>query len=410
MKISGLGKGAIWVLGAYFYASLLGGRLPYYVLYASIGVLLVSFLWTRTLGKIDIKVCLDSNRSEVGKRVIVKIQLTNKSVLPVPWVHCSMKLPEVFGTNRESLSFGLFLKSCEYVELEFPLECQVRGFFQWGSISLSAGDFFGILTGTKIVENRLNLLVRPKFFYLGKNCLRGIDKQFGDRVLTLKPGRQVSEFRGVRAYMPGDSLSRIHWKASVRAQRFLVKEYDSSMLNETVIFLDLSSPMHKGEGVDSSIEDAVKIAAAFAATAIQDGLKVGCAICCQDLMVVPSARSKEHLGLILDFLARALAAQGMSVDKALLQEGLGHARGTLFTIVTPSFNKNLVDAISFMSGKGYKIFVALIRTETYGETDLDLEAREQAITRLLHYGVKILFIDHDSDLRALFGRMNYEAC
>ncbi|KNZ69016.1 hypothetical protein Tfer_2378 [Thermincola ferriacetica] len=410
MKLSGVAKGLLWLIMAYIYAGLVGGRLPYFILYASIGVLAVSLVWVKVLAGVKIKATLDTNRSEVGKVIFIKLKVENTSFLPLPWVHCSMELPDAFGPENREASFGFHLKSYEKKEFQIPLECSLRGFFQWGRMTVQAGDIFGLFYSSKVIENRLNLLIRPRADFLGKSCLRCIDAREGDRVWSVRPGRHVSEFRGVRAYNPGDSLNRIHWKASLKAQRFLVKEYEQSMMNEMLIFVDLASPKHTFKGYDNSFERGLHVAASLAATAIREGLNVGMVLCSDSLLAIPPNRSKGHLSLILDFLARASRGTVPNAfTEALIKEGLYHPLGDMLILITPDLEAGLVQTLSMFTGKGYKVFVALLKLETFEDGDIDIQARDLAVSRIRHMGIQVLLVDKDTSLQILFGGVQHAA-
>ncbi len=409
MKISGIFKILAWLVLVYLYAGLVGGRLPYFILYASVGILAISLVWTRMLAAVKVTAFLHTNRSEVGKTVVMSVVVENGAFFPLPWVYCNMTMPGAFGEDKKELSFGVSLRPHDRLEVKIPLDCCVRGFFQWGKITVTSGDVFGFLTSSKTFENRLNLLVRPRVDFLGRSSLRAIDAHHGDRVYSAKVGRQVSEFRGVRAYTQGDSLSRIHWKASVKAQRFLVKEYDQSMLSEILVFVDLSSKKHCGEGYRNTVERGITVAASLAATAIQEGLNVGMTICTDDILALPAARSKGHLCLILDFLARALPGSADVFPDIILKEALRHPRGTKMILVTPDLNNGLVDTLTGLTTQGYKPFVVSMLTEDFGDTSIDSAARKETITHLSHFGVQVLLVDKLTNLHVLFGGVQHEA-
>ena len=54
-----------------------------------------------------------------------------------------------------------------------------------------------------------------------------------------KPGDDPSEVFGLREYVPGDKLNRIHWKLSSKKDEFIVKDYSLPVDAPATIFLDL---------------------------------------------------------------------------------------------------------------------------------------------------------------------------
>ncbi len=56
---------------------------------------------------------------------------------------------------------------------------------------------------------------------------------------------------GVREYMPGDSLNRIHWPTTVRMNRLMTKEFDLDPTADIWIYLDLHRMGGSGDPMDA---------------------------------------------------------------------------------------------------------------------------------------------------------------
>ena len=78
--------------------------------------------------------------------------------------------------------------------------------------------------------------------------------------------------RGVRDYVPGDRRSQVHWKASARTGRLVVKEVEEPVAPALTLVLDL------GRG-DSAGEEAAGRAAWYMNEALQRGAQVVLATC-----------------------------------------------------------------------------------------------------------------------------------
>jgi len=72
----------------------------------------------------------------------------------------------------------------------------------------------------------------------------------------------AGEFVGLRDYRAGDPLRQIHWKSWARTGRPIVKELEDTHYPRYGLVLDTFSP----SGADAAFEDAVSVAASFAAT------------------------------------------------------------------------------------------------------------------------------------------------
>jgi len=75
----------------------------------------------------------------------------------------------------------------------------------------------------------------------------------------------------VREYRHGDSPRHIHWPASARRGELVVKELELINCTDVLIVLDLSRESVYGQGLHSTLEYAVKIAASIAEYALAEG-------------------------------------------------------------------------------------------------------------------------------------------
>lgn len=118
------------------------------------------------------------------------------------------------------------------------------------------------------------------------------------------PHRGASvEFAEYRRYVPGDDPRRLDWRAYGRTDRYYVKEFEADTNLRLCLVLDTSGSMGYGSTGLSKLDFALRIAAALAWLAIQQGDAVG--LTCIDHRIVhhiPPRRTPTHLRSLLDTL------------------------------------------------------------------------------------------------------------
>jgi uncharacterized protein (DUF58 family) len=107
------------------------------------------------------------------------------------------------------------------------------------------------------------------------------------------PGR--GEYRGLRAYRPGDDPRDIHWRTTARRAELFVREYDREHGDTWWLVLDLTSP------ADDEGEAAVELAASLAAAATGRAQRFGFAAGTANLP--PATLGATQLEAVLDLLA-----------------------------------------------------------------------------------------------------------
>jgi uncharacterized protein (DUF58 family) len=96
---------------------------------------------------------------------------------------------------------------------------------------------FGLLRARTNLNAPLRLVVYPapvdlSHFRDRHELLTSLDQEGGHRPVEMGPA-------GLREYKPGDELRHVHWKASARRQRLVVKEYEGDSRPGLEVLLDL---------------------------------------------------------------------------------------------------------------------------------------------------------------------------
>ncbi len=107
---------------------------------------------------------------------------------------------------------------------------------------------------------------------------------------------RVGEFFGLREYLPGDDLRRIHWPATARLQTPIVREHEAHRDQELVLRLE---PGHRG---DPAFEREVENLASVAVSVLRDG-RARVALEYDGAFVVPAGAGPDQEHRVLGFLA-----------------------------------------------------------------------------------------------------------
>ena len=236
----------------------------FYLVYLAILVIGGSYVLTR-LGLSDLEAgyAVSQLHGHVGDRLRVTYTLRNASRLPKPWleVHNPTTLPG--GLPGRAIPLG-------------PLPSG-RG---WSACRSSAGATSGSSRSRSGPATRSASSRRRRRSARGSrsSCTRGSSRsRCGGCPPPYLEGSNASPERTlqttplattVRPWAPGDSFNRIHWKATARHGEIQVKEFELEQTADAWIVLDLERSVQTGRGDESTVEAAVRVAAAVADKAI----------------------------------------------------------------------------------------------------------------------------------------------
>jgi uncharacterized protein (DUF58 family) len=253
-------------------------------------VWLLRSLWTRFgLRGLSYERHLDTPRAAVGEEIGLDLVVRNRKLLPVPWLAVEdlvtrgasivgrtlapSALPGV-SVLRTTWTLGWFQRVTRHVRIA----AERRGVYEFRGVNLLVADLFARDTMVEERELPLRYRVVPRSL-----PVRGATQ------LSQVPGAARSRrglfeeptlYAGVRPYLPGDPLRRIHWKATARVGRPVSRRYDPGHDRESVIALDaqtVAGPFWVMRYEDELVEGIYTAALSLARSLIEGGAGCGLA-------------------------------------------------------------------------------------------------------------------------------------
>jgi uncharacterized protein (DUF58 family) len=404
----GLSLLALTLTGLPFY-----GRLSY--LWASL--LVLSWAWSKlALRGVTLERRTRTLRAHVGQVFEERFYVENRGRLPRLWLHVRDRsdLPGSQGSRVLTLIGGRERRS-----YRARSRLVQRGIFSLGPTDIVSGDLFGLFPVSRTRPSAGSLLVYPMMFDVHAfPSPPGLLP--GGEALRLRTHQVTPNASGVREYVPGDPLNRIHWLSTARRNELIVKEFELDPMAEVWIFLDAEaraqaeqpyslpsqaveamwSPWKEVRLPPSTEEYAVSIAASLARHFLRRDRAVGLVSHHQASQrtpnVLPPDRGGRQLGKILEALA-PLHAEGDLPISALVTAHAQHiVRGSTVIIVTPSANEELALVADLLSRRGLRPVIVLLDAASFGGLG-DTKSLADAISG---FGVPVCRVKNGDDLAA----------
>jgi len=350
------------------------------------GFLLVgSWLWAAlALRKVEVRRTARTLRAQVGHIFQERFEVQNSGALPRMWleVRDQSALPGSQGSRVLTMLRGQQERS--YLA---RVRLVQRGVFPLGPTVLASGDLFGLFPVNRTVPPDGSLLVYPmmvqvRTFPSPPGLLPG-GEALRRRTLQVTPNAA-----GVREYVPGDSLNRIHWLSTARREQLMVKEFELDPLAKVWIFLDaareaqsalpyslsalaLDVLWHPSTDVTlppSTEEYAVSVAASLAQYFMQRGREVGLVSCgrSQSPSVLSPDRGGRQLGKILEALALLRSEGDLPISALATAQAQHLPRGSTVIVITPSVQEEVALAVDVLLRRGLRPVVVLLDAASFG--------------------------------------------
>jgi uncharacterized protein (DUF58 family) len=352
-----------------------------------------------------------SLRASVGEVFEEQFLLSNKSQWPCLWVEVDNQstLPQAAGARLLTAIGGRQQRS--YVARTWLTH---RGAFPLGPTTLMSGDPFGLFVTQRRFPVQDTLVVLPMtvdipVFHTPPGLLPG------GKAVRQKTTEVTPHAVGVREYVPGDPMKRIHWPSTARRNRFMVKEFEQDPQAEVWLFLDAQNSAYTirqpseddrlSQGwwlqkrsrfrlPDDTFEYAVSVTGSLARYFLAERRSVGLASAGGRFMILPAERGERQTGKILETLAF------LKPDGRLPLHGLVSTQSKLLPIgssvilITSSSRLDVILAAEDAQSRNLRPMVILLRAETFGSQ----ESSEALLAGLMARNVPVCPIECGVDI------------
>lgn len=324
-----------------------------------------SFLWAwLSLRWLEIGVERRTPRVHVGALVDERITVRNQGWLPKPWLEV-VELTDIPG-HQSGMTVSLPGKG--FRSWRTSTRSSRRGVYRLGPLRIATGDALGLFRLERQYAGSQQVLVLPAVLPIARFVIPSADMP-GDGPVRQRSFDVTPHAASVRDYVPGDSVSRIHWPTSARTGQLAVKEFDLGLTSDVWVLLDLEAVSHLQDGEDSAEEMAVTAAASIARHLLLKGQPVGLAVNGQPLAMVPPDRGYLQDARFLDMLAQVNGDGAVPLHEAIAHVDPWLGRHTTLVVVTSSSSPRWLEALDNLAHRSVRLAAVLIDGATFGGGD-----------------------------------------
>lgn len=421
-----------WLLGATFLlivGIVLQLGLLVYAMYVLLGVMLLSrYLAREWIENITADRECSRLTAEIGTKVGVIVNVKNAGKMPVPWLLIEDAVPKralVQRPPRISLE-GRRMNIMQLApqgqkSLLYQVTFLMRGYYQLGPLLMETGDLFGLHRRFRVATKPHYVLVYPKVL-----PLEGYDlasrRPIGEVRLTHRLFEDPTRISGVREYQHGDSLNRIHWRATARTGSLHCKVYEPSCIAGMTVLLDFHQAGYPDRSEPHRSELAVTAAASLANAVYQMGQQIGFITNARDAadrireegashefrtrslaldtvemqgrserlrpVVVETRRGSEQLVRILEALARAELTDGLTFAQLVIEATSRLPRDATVVALLPNVPPETAIALGSLRRRGYAVTVILLMFED--------EDFAECMGRLIAEGIEVRRVENEA--------------
>ncbi len=344
------------------------------------GVAAASWLWNQlSLFGLYYQRHFSETRAFLGETIDLTLEVRNQKFLPLTWLEVVDVFPPDLSVEGgqvvpdRSTHLGEFRTfwmpgTFQRLRRSFTIQCTKRGYHSYGPVTVNTGDGFGFFSRKAMGAERDHIIVYPRLYSVAELRLPA-KNPFGERGAQSRPFEDPLRTMGIREWQPGDSLRRVHWKATARHQEMLSRVYEPSEEPQILIFLNVTTlPRHWHGSIPELMERAISVASSLAALCIELRLPVGLISngvlpgSDQPLRLLPG-RSPNQLLRILESLAGITSFASLPIEEMLLRESPRLPWGATLLVVTAIAHDELLAALVDLDEAGREVVLFTLAAE-----------------------------------------------
>ncbi|EXX86202.1 hypothetical protein BG53_06860 [Paenibacillus darwinianus] len=292
---------------------------------------------------------VSDNVVAAGSRLDVKVELKIPGIWPMPYVVVQDRLLRRGGQSMQfEVSFIPDIRRSGRVEYSTPpLQ---RGRYAFLETECVTRDIFGLFEHTGRFESPSAFTVLPQTVPIRawSQHQRGLKGPYSHAASSLS-AKETTQINGVREYLYGDRLSRVHWNATAKTGEWKSKEFDRESVPRTVVVLDRC-------GAAYANPELFELAVSVTASLLEHGLRRETAMGLVSVGATadgfqPRATADQRK-LILNHLVDAAADGSTGLYRSLRQASPLLSPGSFVVLVTPHGGEEVVNSMQWLERKG----------------------------------------------------------
>ncbi|UCH92807.1 MAG: DUF58 domain-containing protein, partial [Candidatus Aminicenantes bacterium] len=227
---------------------------------------------------INIRRSLSNTEIALGQAVDAWLTIENQKGLPAFWVFWQDYIDANLDAEGPTCHYKT-LRPAQKHELKYQLHSTRRGLFRIGPTVVESAGPLGLVRRFLVGRSVDFVTVLPRVVSIKKGLAQG------QRPVHQVPRRRSifedpSRFMGMRDYRPGDSMRRIHWRATARSGKIQVKLFEPSVLTGLLLAVDMGLGSYpqtraKPQEIDSLLELTITAAASLGEYVLAGDQQVG---------------------------------------------------------------------------------------------------------------------------------------
>ncbi len=294
------------------------------------------------------------------------------------------------------------------VKFSYVLAPRVRGEFSIGPLEVVIRDRLGFNAEKRIVPNSItDIIIYPPY-----EQIRALELMGAKRAMAMSFGLHQTkkkgtgtDLRNLRQYVSGDQYRLIDWKASMRCQKLIVREFESERNVSTIILIDSSESMGGGAVEATKFEYSIKSAMLLAKVAMEQKDKVGIATFSNrnNFRWLPPTTKRSHYFDIITFLGEISPKGKKEIFWSMEEFARQYTRRSLVFLITDLevAQLDVIAAVRKLRSYGHAVCIISPFSPWFEIHELELNRTDRAFAEAISEEMMLHIVNVKKDCQKL---------
>lgn len=377
-------------------AVIIGGRLPYYLLYFYLLTIIFSVLQVVIGAKYIIgKVSINKTEVMAGETVEIKYTISNNTVLSFPSLELQNEIAYILSGDRP-MATSFYLEAKSSYRNELRVSCNRRGLYEAGEIKLIIKDVFGICSYEKKITDSIHLKAYPAIIELKDLKIRA-GQQFGGVKTKNVFFQDNTEVFDIREYQAEEPAKKINWKISAKYDKLLVRNYELRGDAQVIVIIDSCKSSYTDDR-ERLIEDkVVEIAISVIKYCLEMSIAVTLKYMNEDKNIEVKGSEETHIKEFMEELTIFEPKSKSKFFESISKTTLNATQGATIMLLSPAIDNEI--GVSALRMKAKNLSPTVVSVGIENEFSRIQKENKHIVQRLKQEGVQAYYIEHKQNIR-----------
>lgn len=211
---------------------------------------------------VKVSIRVEQDMQQYSGRFEFHVRVSNKSIYPFKMVHMKIKINRKYGNEaiyrnieiplngkqKQNISVSANRIGCGYILIE------AESVYIYDTLGVFGRKYRRTMNPVEVV-----LLPTAQEMFIDLEQVPYIEVDESDVFSKDRAGEDTSETFGIREFVDGDSLNKIHWKLSARMNNTMVREFSMPVETNVYVYVDLC----RASDIDAALQNGISAAYAL---------------------------------------------------------------------------------------------------------------------------------------------------